>query len=243
MVYGRLARRIRKLALTGFAEYIELLKSADSSEIGECVNAITTNLTAFYREAHHFEFLQQTALPQLMQEKAQSKRLRLWSAGCSSGEEPYSLAMTVVETLPNQHNWNIKILATDIDSHTLDKAKAGVYTEERVGGISAKRLKRWFLQGQGSHLGHVRVKPELSAMIAFKLLNLMEDWPIHGPLDVIFCRNVVIYFDKDTQRRLFNHYADLLKPNGYLFIGHSESLFRVTDRFQSLGRTIYQKIK
>lgn len=239
MVYSRLVRRIRELELGSFREYCAILESGDEAEFGSFINAITTNLTAFFREPHHFEFLAKTALPALLRARERSRRLRLWSSGCSTGEEPYSIAMTLREVMPATQTWDAKILATDLDSHVLAQAAAGIYTEERLGGLDPKRLQRWFKRGCGDNSGKVRVRQQLADLVTFKQLNLMGTWPMHGPFDVIFCRNVVIYFDKATQKVLFDRYAQLLADDGYLFIGHSESLYRVTDRFRPLGQTIY----
>jgi len=238
MVYGRLVRRLRVLGLSGFGEYCDLIDKGDESELSEFINAITTNLTAFFREIHHFEFLEKELLPFIMENKKERK-LRIWSAGCSSGEEPYSIAMVVRETVPN--DWDVKILATDLDTNMVNKASLGVYDEGRVSGIDKKRLKRWVRNGRGTNSGMIRMSDELRNIITFKQLNLMHGWPFKGPFDFIFCRNVVIYFNKDTQRILFNRFADLLPDMGHIFIGHSESMFNVCDRFKLLGKTIYKK--
>lgn len=243
MVYGRLSRRLRQLKLTKFSDYCDLLTSGHEEELIEFTNALTTNLTAFFRENHHFEYLKQTVIPELIRNKAGSKRIRIWSAGCSSGEEPYSIAMCMREALPKSSGWDIKILATDLDSNMVERGKAGVYTTERVEGLSPERMKKWVKKGTGDNADKVRMSEDLRDMITFKELNLMEAWPIKGPFDFMFCRNVVIYFNKDTQRILFDRYADLLAPKAHLFIGHSESLNKVTDRFNLLGKTIYQKVK
>ncbi len=238
MIYGRLVRRLRTLGLSGFSEYCDLISREDGGELSEFINAITTNLTAFFRENHHFEFLENELLPFIMENKKESK-LRIWSAGCSSGEEPYSIAMTVRENIPD--SWDIKILATDLDTNMVNKASAGVYDEGRVSGLDKKRLRRWVKKGRGSNSGMIKISDELRNIITFKQLNLMNDWPFKGPFDFIFCRNVVIYFNKDTQRILFNRFADLLPDGGHIFIGHSESMFNVCDRFKLLGKTIYKK--
>ncbi len=238
MIYGRLVRRLRTLGLSGFSEYCDLISREDGGELSEFINAITTNLTAFFRENHHFEFLENELLPFIMENKKDHK-LRIWSAGCSSGEEPYSIAMTVRENIPD--SWDIKILATDLDTNMVNKASAGVYDEGRVSGLDEKRLRRWVKKGRGSNSGMIKISDELRNIITFKQLNLMNDWPFKGPFDFIFCRNVVIYFSKDTQRILFNRFADLLPDGGHIFIGHSESMFNVCDRFKLLGKTIYKK--
>ena len=242
MVYGRIARRIRKLSVKDFNEYCSLLKSGHEQELIEFTNAITTNLTSFFREPHHFEYLKNTLLPELKAKKNDNK-IRVWSAGCSSGEEPYSIAMTLRDYFPSNSGWDIKILATDLDSNMLESAAKGIYKEERVTGIDKSHLKKWFRKGKGVMNGKVKVCNEIQNMISFKQLNLMHDWPFKNQFDFMFCRNVVIYFNKETQKELFNRYAEVLVPDASLFIGHSESLHKVTDRFKSLGNTIYRKIK
>ena len=239
LVYGRLARRIRALGLSGFDAYCDLVKDENSAEIENFINAITTNLTAFFRENHHFECLAQEVVPALLQSNAASRRIRVWSAGCSTGEEPYSIAMTLLEALGNRNGWDVKILATDIDSSVVATAAAGVYAANRQQGVGDARLKRWFTPA-GGPAGALRVKDEVRELIRFAPLNLMGAWPFKGPFDVIFCRNVVIYFDKPTQGRLFGRYADVLAPHGHLFIGHSETMFGTCDRFELIGRTIYR---
>jgi chemotaxis protein methyltransferase CheR len=242
MVYSRLARRIRRLALAGFDAYCDLLASDDASEMNEFVNAITTNLTSFFREKHHFDFLQQLVSKEWALRHKKGESFRIWSAGCSSGEEPYSIAMSLREAGVN-NDWNIKILATDLDSNMVKTAKEGIYAYERVDRMSEALLRKYFLRdrdaGQG---GHVRVKDSVRELITFNRLNLMEVWPMRNKFDIIFCRNVVIYFTKETQRVLFGRYADLLKSDAHVFIGHSESLNGISDRFESIGNTIYRKI-
>ncbi|MCK5387431.1 MAG: protein-glutamate O-methyltransferase CheR [Gammaproteobacteria bacterium] len=240
MVYGRLTRRLRELNLESFNSYLSNLEG-DEQELVHFVNALTTNLTAFYREPHHFEFLASKLLPKIMKNKA-SKRLRIWSAGCSSGEEPYTIAMTVRSIIPENSGWDVKILATDLDSNMVEKGSKGIYTEERVTGLSSQNMKKWVGKGKGDTAGMVKMDDRLRDMITFKQLNLMHDWPMKGPFDLMFCRNVVIYFNKDTQATLFNRYADMLVDGGHLFIGHSESMYKICDRFKLLGKTIYKKL-
>jgi len=240
MVYGRLSRRIRDLGLTDFRQYCDLVAQADSEEMGNFINAITTNLTSFFREEHHFKFLVETALPEIMKKNKDTQRIRIWSAGCSTGEEAYSLGITLKEALPRKHNWDVKILATDLDTNVLAKAESGIYSLDRINGLAESRQKRWFRRGTGNHNGSVKVSDEIKSLISFKKLNLMNEWPMKGPFDVIFCRNVVIYFDKPTQRVLFQRYAELLSENRYLFVGHSESLYKVSTQFKLIGNTIYQ---
>lgn len=244
MVYSRLARRLREVDLQDFGSYCSLIDSAEGEdELLNFTNAITTNLTSFFREPHHFEYLQKTLLPELMKTNAQTRRLRIWSAGCSTGEEPYSIALAIREVIPENSDWDIKILATDLDSNVLAKGQSGIYDAERIAGLSKQRARNWFLRGKGDKQNLVRVHPALQEMIAFKRLNLMNEWPIKGPFDFMFCRNVVIYFDKPTQSVLFDRYADLLVDDARLFLGHSETMFKVCDRFKLIGNTIYQKLK
>jgi len=240
MVYGRLTRRLRALNISSFKDYINMLqKDPDGEEITHFINSLTTNLTAFFRESHHFDHLKNTVLPHLMKMNAASRRIRIWSAGCSSGEEPYSIAMIVAETVPP--GWDVKILATDMDSNMIDTGSSGVYAETRLAGIENSKLKRWFNKGSGNNDGMVRVKPRLREVITFKKLNLMHKWPVKGPMDVIFCRNVIIYFDNETKAALIDRYFDLLADHGTLFVGHSETLFGVTKRAKLVGKTIYEK--
>jgi chemotaxis protein methyltransferase CheR len=244
LVYSRLTRRLRQLKLKSFATYCQLLQSdASGGELVHFINAVTTNLTAFFREPHHFEYLCRSLMPELAAKKAGRQRYRFWSAGCSTGEEPYSMAMCIRESLPAQNYYDIKILATDLDSSVLDVAISGLYTAEKLKTILPHRQNKWFLKGETNSHGLMQVLPDLQNLITFRQLNLMHEWPMKGPFDVIFCRNVVIYFDKPTQRVLVERFANLLGPGGYLFLGHSESLFKVTDRFKLVGQTIYQKIR
>jgi len=241
MVYGRLARRLRERGIGSFAEYCKLLEG-DDGEIIHLVNAITTNLTSFFRENHHFEYLRNTVLPELLDHNRHSRRLRIWSSGCSTGEEPYSIAITLKETLPANHGWDVKILATDIDTNVLDRARRGVYAQDGVRNLPPERVQRWFRRGAGTNAGKVQINPALQELIRFRQLNLMsEPWPMKGRFDVIFCRNVVIYFDKPTQKRLFARYAQVLDARRHLFIGHSETLFQICDEFELVGNTVYRK--
>jgi chemotaxis protein methyltransferase CheR len=241
MVYGRLSKRIRRGDFDSFSAFIDALDEGNENEQDFMINAITTNLTAFFREKHHFEFLKNTVIPSLIKKKGYKKHLRVWSAGCSTGEEPYSIAMILKESLPDFDDWDVKILATDLDANVIAHGKAGIYRQDRIEGLDERRIKRWFKRGSGDNADMVKVSPELQQMITFKRLNLLHQWPMSGPFDLMFCRNVVIYFDKDTQRVLFDRYADILAPDAHLFIGHSETLFKVSSRFDSLGQTIYQK--
>lgn len=241
MIYSRLAKRLRQLDFEDFSQYLDLLASGDEAEMGNFINSVTTNLTSFFREQHHFDYLKKDLLPQLMKQNRDTRVIRIWSAGCSTGEEPYSIAMTVKETVPENQGWDVRILATDLDTNVLEHASNGVYASERVNGIPAEKLRRWFRKGRGELEGYVKAADALRDMIIFKQLNLMGNWPVKPGVDIIFCRNVVIYFDKPTQSVLFDRYANTLKEDGHLFIGHSETLYKVCDRFKLLGKTIYQR--
>ncbi|MEA1990109.1 MAG: protein-glutamate O-methyltransferase [Pseudomonadota bacterium] len=240
LVYNRLSKRIRFLSMQTFSEYLDFVEAQGEAEFVHLINAITTNLTFFFRENHHFEYLINTVIPGLVGQNSANKKIRIWSAGCSTGEEPYSIAIALKEAVPI--GWDAKVIATDLDSNVVNTGQRGVYKVDRLKGVSEERKKRWFLKGSGSQEGYVKVKPELQNIIEFGQLNLMDEWPLKDAIDVIFCRNVVIYFDKPTQSKLFNRYADRLPNNGHLFIGHSESLYKVCDRFELLGQTIYKKL-
>jgi len=241
LVYGRLARRLRALELRTFGEYRELLARDGGVEIVQFCNALTTNLTAFFREPHHFEYLREHILQPLIANSTRSRRLRIWSAACSTGEEPYSLAMTVLEAIPDLGRWDVRILATDLDSDVLERARRGIYAEERLKNLSAERRARFFSERPGRDGPAYEVCAELRSLITFKQLNLMSSLPMRGPLEAIFCRNVVIYFDKDTQRELFGRVAQLQRPGHLLFLGHSESLFKVSDEYTLIGKTVYRR--
>jgi chemotaxis protein methyltransferase CheR len=242
LVYGRLARRLRALQLKSFADYCALIESGPAGEVQELTNAITTNLTSFFRENHHFQQLAGEIFPQIEANRAATKRIRAWSAGCSTGEEPYSIAMVMREALAHLRDWDVKLLATDIDTKVVNTASAGVYPEDRFKGVSPERIKRWFAPAPGRP-DHNEASRDLKSLITFKQLNLFDTWPMKGPFDLIFCRNVVIYFDKDTQRSLFERMAELQEPGAWLIIGHSESLFNVTNRYKLVSRTIYRRLE
>jgi len=243
MVYSRLARRLRSLSIGKFSDYCDLLKTEDEEELVNFVNAITTNLTSFFREKHHFEYLAKTLIPHWQKTRQDTRRIRIWSAGCSTGEEPYSIAITLQEHFPQLDSWDVKILASDLDTNVVAKAQAGIYDESRIEGLPKKLVNNWFRKGKNDQSGLVKVSPYLQDLITFKQLNLLHDWPFKGGFDLIFCRNVVIYFNKDTQRVLADRYANNLKNDGVLFLGHSESLFKVSDRFSLVGNTVYNKVR
>ncbi|MCK5001542.1 MAG: protein-glutamate O-methyltransferase CheR [Gammaproteobacteria bacterium] len=250
LIYGRLVKRLRALGLKDFKQYCALLRAGeeeggDKEELTNFINSITTNVTSFFRENHHFDFMADTLLPELIHEKSEESRprLRIWSAGCSSGKEPYSIAMVLKECIPDIERWDAKILATDLDSNILDVAKTGVYPKDHVKEISAERRKRWFQMGRGLNEGTIKVSDDVKNMVAYRQLNLTEAWPMKGSFDIIFCRNVTIYFDRDTRVTLLDRFAEYLDDDGCLFVGHSESLFGLTQRFNTVGRTIHRKIR
>ena len=234
MVYSRLARRLRATGMTSFNEYLnDLERGHDTEEWVAFTNALTTNLTSFFREEHHFPLLAEFAA-------TLKEPITVWCSASSTGEEPYSIAMTLCEAY-GKLNPPAKIIATDIDTNVLKTGEDGVYNIDRIEKMSDSRVKKFFLRGTGSHEGQVRVRPELRKMIEFKQLNLLADsWPISGGFDVIFCRNVMIYFDKPTQKKILNRFAPLMKPHGLLFVGHSENFSYLTDIFQLRGKTVYE---
>ena len=241
LIYGRLSRRLRALGLHSFGAYCRLIEDGQGDELEAFTNAVTTNLTAFFREAHHFDYLGKNLLPELLKKNRESRRIRIWSAGCSTGEEAYTVAMVLLENIPDIHNWDLRILATDLDSDVLAKASAGIYEQKNIRQVLGKRLQKWFQKGVGINEGKARVQPPVRELVTFRKLNLMHTWPMKGPFDLIFCRNVLIYFDKPTQKKLFERFAGILVNQGHLFIGHSESPMDLTDRFSLIGQSIYRK--
>jgi chemotaxis protein methyltransferase CheR len=240
MIRSRLNKRLRILGLDSLTEYLNVLNQPKEfpDEEEAFINCLTTNKTDFFRESHHFDFLRETIIPQL--QDSGTRRLRIWSAGCSSGEEPYTLAMTIHEAIPNLNSWDVRILASDIDTGVLEAASKGIYDLDRVSPIPDPLVKKYFLRGTGHNSGKVAVKPELKKLITFKQVNFMEDsWPIHTQFDIIFCRNVIIYFDRTTQEKLLTRFGKLLTSNGHLILGHSENIHFMADRFKPLGQTIY----
>jgi chemotaxis protein methyltransferase CheR len=235
MVYSRLARRLRALGYTTFEQYLAHLESNDEAEWETFVNSLTTNLTSFFREAHHFDILV------LHLRELKQRPIRIWCSAASTGEEPYTLAMTACEAFDSLTP-PVAIIASDIDTNVLATAEKGVYPMERVEKLSADRLRRFFLKGSGAQAGYVRVRPELQKLLSFTRINLLDArLPLQGPFDVMFCRNVMIYFDKPTQYAILKKFSPLLRDDGLLFAGHSESFLHAADVFRSLGRTVYER--
>ena len=234
LVYSRLARRLRARQIDSFSAYIRLLESGDQREREEFVNALTTNMTSFFREAHHFPILSKHlgTIPK-------SNQIQIWTCASSSGEEPYSIAMTVVDHFKT-FNAPVRILATDIDTNVLEKARRGVYSLDHLQKLSPEQLKRFFLKGEGENIGFARVKPELQQMITFRRFNLLDaQWSVREKFDVIFCRNVMIYFDKNTQYEILKKMQPCMQPHGLFFAGHSESFHHAADLFKVCGKTVY----
>lgn len=239
LVYGRLARRLRALGEHSFDRYLSAIEEGDNAELEIFVNALTTNLTAFFREPHHFPTLAEHAARHLRT----GTPYRVWSSACSTGEEAYSIAITLTEVL-DAHPGEVRLLASDLDTQVLDTARKGIYPVERVKGIDPVRLRRFFQRGVGRNAGLARVRTDRTCAIRFEQINLLEArWPIDTPLDVIFCRNVMIYFDRSTQRKLLQRFLPLLKPDGLLICGHSESLMHSADLFRNLGHTVYAPLR
>lgn len=238
MVYSRLARRLRKLGLSDFEDYLKFVIE-NTEEQKAFVNSLTTNLTHFFREEHHFDYLESVLLPQVFATK--TNRIRIWSAGCSTGEEPYTLAMVWEQMKGKPSNVDFKILATDLDTNVIDTGKTGIYSVDKLAPISEKYLK-YFSQDSECTTNQKKVSDSLKQYIHFKQLNLMKEWPMSGPFQLIICRNVLIYFDKKTQKNLIRRYYELLESGGCLILGHSESLGENRNLFENLGKTIFRKI-
>jgi len=240
LVYSRLSRRLRVLNLKSFREYIALLESRKGAdEIGNAINALTTNLTRFFREDHHFEHLKDNVIkPKLS--ATRGRRFRIWSAGCSTGQEAYSTALTLADTVPDLGRHDARILATDLDSNVVSRGNAGEYSAAEVDSIPLNMRNR-FLRKLDDAGERYQFKNSIRSMITFGVINLLEDWPMKGPFDAIFFRNVAIYFDLETQRRIIAKLHRLLADDGFLYVGHSETLSRVSSDLELCGRTIYRK--
>ena len=234
MVYSRLARRLRALNKASFNDYLDALERHGGDEWERFVNSLTTNLTYFFREPHHFP-----VLAEHLRKLGTRRPIKIWCSAASTGEEPYSIAMTVVETF-GQDVSHVSIVASDLDTNVLATAQKGVYGLERLEKLSPERLRRFFLRGTGTQEGLAAIRPEVKRLIEFRRINLLDaSYPVKGPLDVLFCRNVMIYFDKPTQYKILSRFAPMLQPDGLMFAGHSESFLHAADLFKSLGKTVY----
>lgn len=235
MVYSRLSRRLRETGYQSFRDYLGWLESGEGPEWQEFVNALTTNLTSFFREQHHFDIF-----ADLLKSKPAGIPWRVWCSAASTGEEPYSIAMTAIDTLGASPK--LSLVASDIDSKVLAAAAQGVYRLDGLKGIDTSRMQRFFLRGKGGNDGMVRVKPSLSRLIDFQIVNLIrDDWPFKEPFDVVFCRNVMIYFDAETQRKVLERIFRVTRPGGLLFVGHAENFSDSRDMFILKGKTVYER--
>ena len=244
MMYSRLARRLRELNLKDFDTYCALVESEKGeAEIRFLVNALTTNLTSFFREHHHFDHLAKSVVTAVKAAQVHSgqPRLRIWSAGCSSGPEPYTIAMVLCANIPDIRRWDARILATDIDTHMVDTARRGVYAADSAKTIPAELRDRFTKRVRDSGEPEITMAEELRRLITFKPLNLLEPWPMKGPFDAIFCRNVLIYFDRPGRTEVIGKFATLLPEGAFLYLGHSESLYGVSGSFGQVGATIYRR--
>ncbi|MBU0587882.1 MAG: methyltransferase domain-containing protein [Gammaproteobacteria bacterium] len=235
MVYSRLSRRLRETGYQSFRDYLGWLEGHDGPEWQEFINALTTNLTSFFREQHHFEILASH-----LKSKPANTAWRVWCNAASTGEEPYSIIMTAVDVLGAKADF--KLWASDIDSKVLASAARGVYRLDNIKGVDAEQLERYFMRGKGANEGMARVKPELQRFVEFLSVNLIrDDWPFRDPFDVVFCRNVMIYFDAQTQRKVLERIHRVMKPGGLLFVGHSENFNESRDLFVLRGKTVYER--
>ena len=242
LVYSRLSKHIRALGLRGFRDYCQLVASPEGAPVRrEMLSHLTTNFTRFFRENHHFEHLRDEVLPGLIARAKSGGRVRIWSAACSDGQEPYSIALTVLSLLPNAADYDFKILATDIDPKILAAARAGVYDENAIETMSPAMRKQWFREVDAGGRQKFQIDDRVKKLITFNELNLMAQWPFKGNFDVIFCRNVVIYFDEPTQVKIWSRFSSLLPVGGHLYIGHSERVSGdAKSLFDNIGITTYR---
>ncbi len=242
LVYSRLAKRLRALGLENFRDYCELVTGTEGlDERQQMICALTTNVTKFFREPHHFEHLKAQVLPPLLDAARRGGRVRIWSAASSDGQEPYSIALTVLSLMPDANSYDVKILATDIDTKMLAHGRAGVYDANTLSHVPSDLRNRWFVKTEGNR--KFGACEELRSLVTFKELNLIAQWPLKGPFQAIFCRNVVIYFEEQTQAKIWSRFVPLLAPKGILYIGHSERVTgSATAHFSNAGITTYQKL-
>ena len=236
MVYSRLSRRLRETGHNSFREYLRWLEATDGPEWQEFVNALTTNLTSFFREGHHFQ-----VLAEYLRSIQSAGACRMWCSAASTGEEPYSIVMTATEALGS--NGNFSLIASDIDSKVLHTASQGIYKSDSLKGLDQARLQRFFMRGKAGNAGMAKVKQELRSKIDFLIVNLIRnDWPFRDPFDVVFCRNVMIYFDATTQRQVLERIHKVMKPGALLFVGHAENFSDSRDLFALKGKTVYERV-
>ncbi len=235
LVYSRFSRRLRALGLQSFSQYCDLVESGEGNEADALASAITTNFTRFFRERHHFDHLRD-----IVERFRDRRHLRIWSAGCATGEEAYSIAITLLESLPDIDDWDIRILATDLDASALKIAAEGVYPLDRAGDVENDVMSRWFLRGRGQFDSYVRVASRARELIRFRELNLIAEWPMRRKFDVIFCRNVMIYFGVEAKRTLVRRFAEYQQSGDTLIVGHSENLTAINDVYTPVGDTIYR---
>lgn len=242
LVYARLAKRLRELGLESFTNYCDLVASPEGeAERHEMLAALTTNVTRFFREEHHFEHLRQHVLPEALASARRGGSIRFWSAACSSGQEPYSIALTILDLMPEAASHDIKVLATDIDPHIIAKAREGSYPADAIDAVPERFLRRHFAKGTGGDGGSWRISDEVKSLVSFRQLNLIGQWPMKKPCHAIFCRNVVIYFDEPTQHQIWSRFVPRLVPGGWLYIGHSERVSGpASAQLRNGGITAYQ---
>ena len=242
LLNARLGKRLRALGMDSFADYYDyVVRDSSGEELVQMIDVVSTNFTSFFRENSHFELLVSRVLPELTSRVGGKKEVVIWSAASSSGEEPYTIALVSEDFFEKKPDWNYRILATDISTRVLAHAKRGVYSSDRVTKVPNNYLKKYFQRGVGEAAGNVRLKEPIRRRISFERFNLMDDFPWNATLDVIFCRNVMIYFNRETQQELVNKFYRALAPGGYLFIGHSESISSLQHQFAQIASTAYQK--
>jgi chemotaxis protein methyltransferase CheR len=242
LVYSRLTKRLRALGLERFKDYCSLISRTGNDELPHMCAALTTNVTKFFREIHHFDHLRSKVLPGLLSAARAGRKVRIWSAGCSSGEEPYSVALTILSLLPEARSYDIRILATDINPHVIEVGKAGHYPEEEMGDVEPAMRNKWMERVTVKGASRYQLDDAVRGLVTFRQLNLMGNWPMRGPFQIILCRNVVIYFDDATQARIWDRIMPLLDQNGILYIGHSERISgQAVAQTHCEGTTTYRK--
>lgn len=246
LVCSRLSKRLRQLGLRTYSDYLQYLETRDPNrtERQVMINCLTTNKTDFFREPHHFDFLTQQLFPKISQaaNEGAPRTLRIWSSACSSGEEPYTIAMTILEHFRSVRGWSIEVIASDINTEVIKKAEQGIYSLDRIEGLDSTLKQKYFLRGKGRQAGSCQVVREVRELVSFQQVNLMDAvWPVEGGFDVVFCRNVLIYFNTETQQKLLPRLVDMIKPGGYLMLGHSENLPWLAELMTPIGKTMHQK--